>query len=99
MSSDVLLYLRHVRTQRLYALFFFLMTRRPPRSTLFPYTTLFRSGGAQAGHCATISEPKPVAIVSSGDRVAHREVHARICGQAPIVPLQARVVNSDSSGS
>src|SRR5258707_4538137 len=27
--------------------FFFLMIRRPPRSTLFPYTTLFRS---QAGH-------------------------------------------------
>src|SRR5258708_21454694 len=27
----------------LYVLFFFLMIRRPPRSTLFPYTTLFRS--------------------------------------------------------
>src|SRR3712207_8900590 len=27
--------------------FFFLMIRRPPRSTLFPYTTLFRSGGCQ----------------------------------------------------
>src|SRR3712207_7832768 len=26
--------------------FFFLMIRRPPRSTLFPYTTLFRSAGA-----------------------------------------------------
>src|SRR3989442_7647361 len=26
-------------------LFFFLMIRRPPRSTLFPYTTLFRSRG------------------------------------------------------
>src|SRR5690606_42098460 len=26
-------------------LFFFLMSRRPPRSTLFPYTTLFRSKG------------------------------------------------------
>src|SRR2546430_13636437 len=26
-----------------WALFFFLMIRRPPRSTLFPYTTLFRS--------------------------------------------------------
>src|SRR5215469_18099168 len=26
--------------------FFFLMIRRPPRSTLFPYTTLFRSGTA-----------------------------------------------------
>src|SRR6266581_6494206 len=26
-----------------YMFFFFLMIRRPPRSTLFPYTTLFRS--------------------------------------------------------
>src|SRR5206468_11037265 len=26
-----------------FSLFFFLMIRRPPRSTLFPYTTLFRS--------------------------------------------------------
>src|SRR6478672_13533834 len=30
--------------------FFFLMIRRPPRSTLFPYTTLFRSPNAEAGH-------------------------------------------------
>src|SRR2546430_11041702 len=30
-------------------LFFFLMIRRPPRSTLFPYTTLFRSMGCNAG--------------------------------------------------
>src|SRR3712207_8106072 len=29
--------------------FFFLMIRRPPRSTLFPYTTLFRSAHAYAG--------------------------------------------------
>src|SRR2546425_10926667 len=28
--------------------FFFLMIRRPPRSTLFPYTTLFRSGAFPA---------------------------------------------------
>src|SRR5689334_23591015 len=28
----------------LFFFFFFLMIRRPPRSTLFPYTTLFRSG-------------------------------------------------------
>src|SRR5688572_31647034 len=27
--------------------YFFLMIRRPPRSTLFPYTTLFRSSGEQ----------------------------------------------------
>src|SRR3954462_5761179 len=36
---------------------FFLMIRRPPRSTLFPYTTLFRSprspsGSAPAGSCS-----------------------------------------------
>src|SRR6267154_5557519 len=29
--------------------FFFLMIRRPPRSTLFPYTTLFRSCGRAGG--------------------------------------------------
>src|SRR6266849_7219686 len=29
------------------SLFFFLMIRRPPRSTLFPYTTLFRSPSSQ----------------------------------------------------
>src|SRR3712207_7172553 len=29
--------------------FFFLMIRRPPRSTLFPYTTLFRSGEGRPG--------------------------------------------------
>src|SRR2546426_6214062 len=31
------------------SLFFFLMIRRPPRSTLFPYTTLFRSKGSLTG--------------------------------------------------
>src|SRR5690349_23461256 len=31
-------------------IFFFLMIRRPPRSTLFPYTTLFRSGGPAEQH-------------------------------------------------
>src|SRR5438552_5209535 len=31
----------------LYFSFFFLMIRRPPRSTLFPYTTLFRSFGEE----------------------------------------------------
>src|SRR5258708_12088116 len=32
--------------------FFFLMIRRPPRSTLFPYTTLFRSQFPVASHVA-----------------------------------------------
>src|SRR5437868_11469509 len=32
--------------------FFFLMIRRPPRSTLFPYTTLFRSPARSAHRCS-----------------------------------------------
>src|SRR3712207_7100467 len=49
---------------RSYIAFFFLMIRRPPRSTLFPYTTLFRSELRQ---------------VLRGARAArdHREEHQR----------------------
>src|SRR5260370_6974558 len=39
-------------------LFFFLMIRRPPRSTLFPYTTLFRSlGHGLLGHHLRLRRP------------------------------------------
>src|ERR1044071_8759603 len=52
-----------------FSFFFFLMIRRPPRSTLFPYTTLFRShlgtvvieniggGGASLGAAAVVRAP------------------------------------------
>src|SRR3712207_7216491 len=43
--------------------FFFLMIRRPPRSTLFPYTTLFRSeedaGPRSRGHRAILARGRP----------------------------------------
>src|SRR5439155_19576682 len=47
--------------------FFFLMLRPPPRSTLFPYTTLFRSGSAGSGRsgserrwwCSSRSRSRP----------------------------------------
>src|SRR3712207_7471377 len=35
--------------------FFFLMIRRPPRSTLFPYTTLFRSASAMTWQFVVLS--------------------------------------------
>src|SRR5438477_10990002 len=40
--------------------FFFLMIRRPPRSTLFPYTTLFRSpaGGRRTGSRPSRARPR-----------------------------------------
>src|SRR5256885_12709245 len=44
--------------------FFFLMIRRPPRSTLFPYTTLFRSRLSRSIVRGTFSEP--------GDRLRRR---------------------------
>src|SRR2546429_4003561 len=40
----------------LFFFFFFLMIRRPPRSTLFPYTTLFRSHHADDGEAATVRD-------------------------------------------
>src|SRR2546430_5003886 len=49
----------------MFFLFFFLMIRRPPRSTLFPYTTLFRSplgvlfGHAQDIECQPLGRLRP----------------------------------------
>ena len=43
-----------------------LMIRRPPRSTLFPYTTLFRSGPGRHGWLALV-------VAGSENRFAERE--------------------------
>src|SRR5258708_15009816 len=46
------------------------MIRRPPRSTLFPYTTLFRSFGEGAGAAGTrLARPRRQVLV--GGRIAH----------------------------
>src|SRR3712207_7769900 len=50
-------------------IFFFLMIRRPPRSTLFPYTTLFRSQGV----CRSRSDPsRSVKLVRRSGRTERR---------------------------
>src|SRR3712207_7947215 len=43
------------------------MIRRPPRSTLFPYTTLFRSRGA----VAPVTEQRPYPLPARLDEPAH----------------------------
>src|SRR3970282_2782134 len=43
-------------------LFFFIMIRRPPRSTLFPYTTLFRSSPSPMSIMPAFSSPAPTRI-------------------------------------
>src|SRR6266516_6412167 len=58
-------------------IFFFLMIRRPPRSTLFPYTTLFRSRGGYLGR---------VEIHVFG-RVRHR--HGGVVAQRRVAHRQA----------
>src|SRR5215813_15093366 len=65
--------------------FFFLMIRRPPRSTLFPYTTLFRSprglpGRQRLGRCARESRDQRSPGHLRGDRKSTRlnSSHVRI---------------------
>src|SRR2546430_13657493 len=54
--------------------FFFLMIRRPPRSTLFPYTTLFRSWKlyAAATSCSLRDAHREDHRVQAGDRKSTR---------------------------
>src|SRR5258708_34961094 len=61
-------------------LFFFLMIRRPPRSTLFPYTTLFRSPAAAA-----------MLLASPAVRVRWRALIAGgVLGALPLLLINAR---------
>src|SRR3712207_6972744 len=64
-------------------LFFFLMIRRPPRSTLFPYTTLFRS--------RRIGRTEPAALGVAVDPRPHPQGHPPVLeirqGRGPQPPL------------
>src|SRR5438094_10032038 len=54
---------------RFYTLsFFFLMIRRPPRSTLFPYTTLFRSAAFATAESSPAPFPRRRALSASAAR-------------------------------
>src|SRR2546427_1879068 len=66
--------------------FFFLMIRRPPRSTLFPYTTLFRSGSSRSRARATLR--------ASGSRRSSAP-----CGRAGRTRLDRKSTRLNSSHS
>src|SRR2546430_17207989 len=55
-----------------FCFFFFLMIRRPPRSTLFPYTTLFRSWRDLRFAWAAVGVVKSNAILLAKDEAAIR---------------------------
>src|SRR5574340_1286655 len=67
--------------------FFFLMIRRPPRSTLFPYTTLFRSPSI-LGHRSVVFCCR-VALSGPSDRLSVRVLagSARVGALQPVVPV------------
>src|SRR6266849_9847332 len=60
--------------------FFFLMIRRPPRSTLFPYTTLFRS-----------PEPSPNAADWRPPEIAWARLRLATDDAAPAPPVRPRI--------
>src|SRR5256885_16833027 len=69
--------------------FFFLMIRRPPRSTLFPYTTLFRSA---------LVGPEGLGHTLGGDRVPEGRGqldHVDPVGAADLDPAVAELPRSD----
>src|SRR2546427_2089848 len=79
--------------------FFFLMIRRPPRSTLFPYTTLFRSlclrdptAGSAPQHHSLSLEGVPGQGRMAGADAARDEtgLHLAALGQAVRRALRAR---------
>src|SRR2546427_516338 len=63
--------------------FFFLMIRRPPRSTLFPYTTLFRSSTS----CAVSFTPNAVAIHTITASYSGDTTHAMSSGTTVVTAL------------
>src|SRR2546430_334864 len=89
---------------RLYALyhfvpiffFFFLMIRRPPRSTLFPYTTLFRSQAA-----GSVDEPKhPRRATAHVDAQYPDVCRVGDADESALEPLlRARELDGDRQGS
>src|SRR3712207_8268957 len=78
------------------------MIRRPPRSTLFPYTTLFRSSGirvraaAPPAHHGTSSEPAARAACSlpAGGRSAPPPCRRELQRKKPVVDRKSTRLNS-----
>src|SRR2546422_4482926 len=67
--------------------FFFLMIRRPPRSPLFPYTTLFRSPGARLdrGVVRHHRDQAPADLPQSGDHPVGRQLRIGRVGEGAVL--------------
>ena len=63
---------------RVFFCFFFLMIRRPPRSTLFPYTTLFRSVQLAHGNCLGVDNDELNFVLIHETLKTQEELHMNI---------------------
>src|SRR3712207_7365680 len=74
------------------------MIRRPPRSTLFPYTTLFRSAGhEQRLDLVEVADPGQVALVEDGHADLLVGVRAEPAHRLVEVPVRAQHVRPERS--
>src|SRR3712207_8281851 len=87
-------------------MFFFLMIRRPPRSTLFPYTTLFRSSpdgmpmpvsltaswatGSAPGRCSVLVPPSAVRQAGRSESVTRPPAGVNFRSEEHTSELQSR---------
>src|SRR6266496_6022608 len=70
-------------------IFFFLMIRRPPRSTLFPYTTLFRSRDREEASLAELVVRTGIVLATGGGAVIRPANRERLKANGTVVYLHA----------
>src|SRR2546422_7905917 len=77
----------------IFSFFFFLMIRRPPRSTLFPYTTLFRSpvGHPDRSQQVAVEGPGDGGAWAAGRRCHEDLVHVVERSEEHTSELQSRL--------
>src|SRR2546429_2535425 len=67
------------------------MIRRPPRSTLFPYTTLFRSYALQASYAGKLLRGKADLLAKASHESLRKQAHARTRSEEHTSELQSRL--------
>src|SRR2546427_1781477 len=73
------------------------MIRRPPRSTLFPYTTLFRSNRTMTTHFSTATNGIMAYVKLATDTSGPSRTDTQVELEAPIIDRKSTRLNSSHS--
>src|SRR5919205_3122712 len=82
-----------------FSFFFFLMIRRPPRSTLFPYTTLFRSGCPWSRTARTTRPRGPAARRRSEEHTSELQSHSDLVCRLLLEKKKSLVLSAGVCGA